>query len=140
MRREEIIASAVRELAAEQSSIRLNSQALPLPLPLPPLSHNSPARYPVYPYISPQTELKRSKLTSLLLLQRQLRPINLHPIPQRHPQIRLFLRRHRLPPLLDISQRWVRDRVCLSLLYLRAGGSYDRSEGGCAEHLDNFTS
>jgi hypothetical protein len=47
--------------------------------------------------------------TSLLFLRRQLGPINLHAIPQRHPQLGLFLRRHALPPLLDIRQRRVAD-------------------------------
>ena len=41
-------------------------------------------------------------------------PINLHPIPQRHPQIRLLLRRHSLPPLLYTGQRRVRDRMSAS--------------------------
>lgn len=31
-------------------------------------------------------------------------PIHLHPIPQRHPQLRLFRRLHRLPPLLNTRQ------------------------------------
>ena len=62
--------------------------------------------------------------TSLLLLQRQLSPVRLHPIPQRHPQIRLLLRRHALPSLLDVRQCRVGDGVRLSLLN-RRHGSYD---------------
>lgn len=50
-------------------------------------------------------------LTGLLLLQRHLVPVNLHPVAQLHPQIRLLLRRHRLPSLLDTGQRWVGNGV-----------------------------
>jgi len=78
---------------------------------------------------------------SFLLLRRQLHPISLHTIPQRHPQIRLLLRRHRLPPLLDIRQRWVRDCVCPSSLRDRdvdRGRSYEcclrASEEGLTKH------
>ena len=52
-----------------------------------------------------------TKHTGLLLLQRQLVPVGLHAVPQRHPQLGLLLRRHRLPPLLDPGQGRVRDGV-----------------------------
>lgn len=51
------------------------------------------------------------KLTSFPLLQRKLMPVVLHPIPQCHPQLRLFLRRHDLPPLLNARQHRIRNRV-----------------------------
>jgi hypothetical protein len=76
------------------------------------------------------------KHTGLLLLQSQFRPVSLHAIPQRHPQICLLLRWHRLPSLLDIGQRRVRDGVRGSLLDLRARSwSGDREPGGSGEGL-----
>ncbi len=72
-----------------------------------------------------QGKRRRESHTSLLLLQRQLSPVRLHPIPQRHPQIRLLLRRHALPSLLDVRQGRVGDGVRLSLL----NGSYERCSG-----------
>ena len=49
--------------------------------------------------------------TGLLLLVRQLRPVDLHAVAQRHPQVGLLLRGHGLPPLLDIGERRVGDGV-----------------------------
>ena len=74
-----------------------------------------------------------TKHTGLLLLQRQLVPVGLHSVPQRHPQLGLLLRRHGLPPLLDPGQRRVRDGVRVaSLLHrpvrVQAGGGA-RQEG-----------
>lgn len=50
-------------------------------------------------------------LTGFLLLQSQLMPVDLHPIPQCHPQIRLLLGVHLFPSLLDAGQSRVGDRV-----------------------------
>jgi hypothetical protein len=59
-------------------------------------------------------------------------PIVLHPIPQRHPQIGLLLRRHVLPPRLDVGKGGIRDGVgATTLLRFTAGNCvYDgRTEG-----------
>jgi hypothetical protein len=84
---------------------------------------------PKYPWLLLQAHTSRLRRTSFLLLQRQLRPINLHAIPKRHPQLSLLLRWHRLPSLLDIRQRRVRDRMCLSSLDNRC---WCRSYDGCS--------
>ena len=49
------------------------------------------------------------QLTSLLLLHCHVVPIALHPVPQLHPELCLFLRRHRFPSLLDAGQQRVGD-------------------------------
>jgi hypothetical protein len=77
---------------------------------------------------------KGDVVCSFLLLQSQLGPIRLHSIPQRHPQIRLLLRWHALPSLLDIRQRRVGDRVGVpALLESGHGVSYDCPWSGGAE-------
>lgn len=65
------------------------------------------------------------KLTSFPLLQRKLMPVVLHPIPQCHPQLRLLLWGHNLPPLLNARQRRIRNRVsrrCRMTFLLLQGG------------------
>lgn len=54
---------------------------------------------------------EKGKRTSLLLLEGQLSPIGLHAVAQGHPHIGLLLRRHGLPPLLDVGERRVGDGV-----------------------------
>ena len=53
----------------------------------------------------------KPSFTGLLLHQREIVPIRLHAVPQRHPELRLFGRRHALPSLLDAGERGVRDGV-----------------------------
>lgn len=65
------------------------------------------------------------KLTSFPFLQRKLMPVILHSIPQCHPQLRLLLRRHDLPPLLNARQRRIRNcvsRRCRMTFLLLQGG------------------
>lgn len=50
-------------------------------------------------------------LTGLLLVERQVMPAILHAVAQRHPQLSLLLHRHRLPSLLDVGERRVRNGV-----------------------------
>lgn len=47
--------------------------------------------------------------TGLLLVKSQLMPVNLHTVPQLHPQLSLFLRRHGLPALLDAGKGRIRN-------------------------------
>lgn len=70
------------------------------------------------------------KRTGLLLLQRQVVPVGLHAVAQRHPQLRLLLRRHRFPPLLDPGKRRVRDGVRLTVLRSRPGSVQTGGWGG----------
>ena len=49
------------------------------------------------------------KHTSLLLLNSHLMPVNLHTVPELHPQISLLLGGHALPALLNPGERRVRD-------------------------------
>lgn len=87
--------------------------------------------------------------TSLLLLHRQLIPVNLHAIPQLHPQVGLLLRWHGLPSLLNVCESWVADGMGLSPLCDLLGqwcdlgssgtesgrGEAGTSEDGGAQHL-----
>lgn len=74
----------------------------------------------------------RALRTGLLLLQGHLLPIDLHTVPERHPQIGLLLRGHILPSLLDVGKCWVGDGMSLASLLLEAHGG-DRA--GCADGL-----
>lgn len=75
---------------------------------------------------------------SLLLSKRELSPVGLHPIPQRHPQLSLLLRRHGLPSLLDVGQRRIGDGVGGSGPLGEGDGSGEagrRSEESSAHHF-----
>lgn len=80
------------------------------------------------------------ELTSFPLLQRKLMPVVLHPIPQCHPQLRLLLRRHDLPPLLNARQRRIRNRMsrCCRMPFLLLQGGKTRYPGkrGIGKGLD----
>lgn len=52
--------------------------------------------------------------TSLLLLESQLLPVNLHAISKGHPEISLLLGGHGLPSLLNVGEGGVGDGVCLA--------------------------
>lgn len=82
--------------------------------------------------ISPE----KGKPTSLLLLQGQLSPIALHAIAQGHPDIGLLLRRHSLPPTLDVGEGRVGDGVCSAGLNGAGddGRARDGAGDGSAEH------
>lgn len=80
------------------------------------------------PYQWPRQSRGGIKRTGLLLLQSQLVPIHLHPIPQRHPEIGLFLWWHTLPSLLNIRQCRVGDGVRLAGLLVFT--CYEGSAGG----------
>ena len=56
-------------------------------------------------------KVRENKLTSLLLLDRQILPIALHAIAQGHPEVSLLLERHALPALLNVGQGGLRDGV-----------------------------
>lgn len=64
--------------------------------------------------------------TCFSLIQCQLVPIVLHPVPQRHPQISLLLWWHSLPSLLNLRERRVRDSTISSRARLLV------SDIGCA--------
>lgn len=49
--------------------------------------------------------------TSLLLLESQVLPVDLHAVTQSHPEIGLLLERHALPSLLDVGEGRVGDGV-----------------------------
>lgn len=68
--------------------------------------------------------------TGLLLLKRELVPVDLHAIPQRHPQIGLLLGWHGLPPLLNVRECRVGDGVRASRLLLWLLLPRERCEGG----------
>lgn len=77
--------------------------------------------------------------TSFLLLQRQFRPVSLHAISQRHPEIRLLLRWQGLPSLLYIRKRRVRDSVSFACLRGIDRGSYECSRApdeGLTKHCE----
>ena len=73
-------------------------------------------------------------LTSLLLLEGHLIPIDLHPISQGHPEIGLLLGRHALPSLLDVGEGGIADRMRLPRLLMarcllrRLAAGRERSE------------
>lgn len=95
------------------------------------MAANIPPR-PIHP--------EKGKPTSLLLLQGQLSPIGLHAVAECHPHIGLLLRRHLLPPLLDVGEGRVGD--CVDGAGLDGAGDDGRGARGgadgagdwCAEH------
>jgi hypothetical protein len=58
--------------------------------------------------------------TGLLLLQGHLLPVDLHAVPERHPQIGLLLGGHVFPSLLNVGERRVGDGMGLAGLLLQA--------------------
>jgi hypothetical protein len=68
--------------------------------------------------------------TSFLLLQGHLLPVDLHAIPERHPQIGLLLGRHVFPSLLNVGEGRVGDGVGLASLLLEACCGRDAGADG----------
>ena len=64
------------------------------------------------------------KLACFLLLPGHFMPIGLHSIPQLHPQLGLILRRHLLPPLLDVGEGGIGNGVFMSALLTRLIHAY----------------
>jgi hypothetical protein len=60
------------------------------------------------------TTSARGVRTGLLLLHGQLLPVQLHAVPERHPQVGLLLWGHVLPSLLDVGEGRVGDGVRLA--------------------------
>lgn len=52
---------------------------------------------------------KKEQHTGLLLLESHLVPVDLHAVPQLHPQLGLLLRGHGLPALLNTGECGIRD-------------------------------
>lgn len=77
-------------------------------------------------------EMMFFKPTSLLLVHGHLVPVHFHAIPESHPQIGLLLRRHSLPPLLNVGESRVGDGVRrgASLLLLLTGDGLADARGG----------
>jgi hypothetical protein len=70
--------------------------------------------------------------TSFLLLHGQLVPVNLHSVPQGHPQIGLLLRRHALPSPLNVRECRVGNSVRLTrlLVFADAGDGWGAQSTG----------